>query len=154
GAGQGDRVGAQRVSACRGRKGGGVRPREGRLRQGPRERERLHGDRAALAADQPGAAVHGRRSRPDVPAPNAEYGRAACAREEPGKIQTLVADAVARGFFPTPAHPGVDYMLSTENRVPNAKGVVTSFPPHVMLYGTKLTNADLGVDMTDLDPDG
>lgn len=70
------------------------------------------------------------------------------------EIQALVTDAIANGFIPTPAHAGVNYMLSTQNLVPNAKGVVVPFPPHVMFYGTHLTNADLGVDTKDLDADG
>jgi hypothetical protein len=45
-------------------------------------------------------------------------------------------------------------MLSTENLVPNVKGIVVPFPPHVMFYAPYLTNAELGVDRTDLGPDG
>jgi hypothetical protein len=70
------------------------------------------------------------------------------------EIQAFVADAVAKGAFEAPKHPGVNYMLSTQNLVPNAKGLVVPFPPHVMFYGTHLTNADLGVDAADLGPDG
>jgi hypothetical protein len=72
-------------------------------------------------------------------------------REE---IQRLVAEAFAKGIFQPPRRPGVDYMLSSENRVPNEKGVVVPYPPHVMLYAPYLTNADLGVDRTKLGPDG
>jgi hypothetical protein len=72
-------------------------------------------------------------------------------REE---IQRFVADAFAKGVFQPPARPGVDYMLSTENLVPNEKGIVGPYPPHVMFYAPYLTNAELGVDRTDLGPDG
>ena len=72
-------------------------------------------------------------------------------REE---IQRFVADAFAKGIFQPPSRPGVDYMLSTENLVPNEKGIVVPFPPHVMFYAPYLTNAELGVDRTDLGPDG
>ena len=72
-------------------------------------------------------------------------------REE---IQRFVADAFAKGIFQPPRRPGVDYMLSTENLVPNEKGVVGPYPPHVMFYAPYLTNADLGVDRTDLGADG
>ena len=65
-------------------------------------------------------------------------------REE---IQRFEADAIAKGEFPTPHYPGVIYMLSTQNIQP-------TFPPHVMFYGTHLTNADLGVDAKDLGADG
>ena len=64
-------------------------------------------------------------------------------REE---IERFVADAFAMGVFQPPARPGVDYMLSTENLVPDGKGGVVHFPPHVMFYGPYLTNADLGSD--------
>lgn len=72
-------------------------------------------------------------------------------REE---IQRFVADAFAKGLFQPPARPGVDYMLSTENLVPNEKGGVVRFPPHVMFYAPYLTNADIGVDGADLGEDG
>ena len=72
-------------------------------------------------------------------------------REE---IQRFVADAFAKGVFQPPARAGVDYMLSAENLVPNEKGMVVPFPPHVMFYAPYLTNADLGVDKTNLGPDG
>jgi hypothetical protein len=72
-------------------------------------------------------------------------------REE---IQRFVADAFAKGIFQPPSRPGVDYMLSTENLVPNEKGIVVPFPPHVMFYAPYLTNSELGVDRTDLGPDG
>jgi hypothetical protein len=64
-------------------------------------------------------------------------------REE---IQRLVADAFAKGVLQPPIRPGVNYMLSTENLVPNEKGVVEPYPPHVMFYGPYLTNADIGSD--------
>jgi hypothetical protein len=63
----------------------------------------------------------------------------------PEEITRLVADAFAKGGFPAPTRPGIIYMLSMENLVSNDKGVV-SFPPHVMFYGTHLTNTDLGSD--------
>jgi hypothetical protein len=62
-------------------------------------------------------------------------------REE---IQRFVADAFAKGVFQPPTRPGIDYMLSTENFVPDDKGTVAHFPPHVMFYAPYLTNADLG----------
>jgi hypothetical protein len=45
-----------------------------------------------------------------------------------------------------PSRPFDIYMLSTENMVPDDKGVVEPFPPHVMFYAPYLTNADLGSD--------
>jgi hypothetical protein len=65
--------------------------------------------------------------------------------KSPEEIKRFVTDAFAKGVFPVPTRPGVICMLSTENLVPNDKGVVP-FPPHVMFYGTHLTNADLGSD--------
>ena len=73
--------------------------------------------------------------------------------KSPDEIKRFVADAFARGVFQPPSRPGVDYMLSTENLTPNAKGVVVPFPPHIMFYGPYLTNADLGVDGA-VGPDG
>jgi hypothetical protein len=72
-------------------------------------------------------------------------------REE---IQHIIADAVAKGVLQPPTRLGIDYMLSTQNRVPNAKGEVTAFPPHVMFYAPYLTNADIGVDNAKLGADG
>ena len=68
------------------------------------------------------------------------------------EIQAFLSDAVAKGTFSTPTRPGVIYMLSGQNFNTNGKGEV--FPPHVMFYGTHLTNADLGVDSNDLGQDG
>jgi len=68
------------------------------------------------------------------------------------EIQAFLSDAVAKGTFSTPTRPGVIYMLSDQNFNTNGKGEV--FPPHVMFYGTHLTNADLGVDTNDLGQDG
>src|SRR5215471_3830162 len=64
-------------------------------------------------------------------------------REE---IKRYVAEAFAKGIFQPPARPGIDYMLSTENLVPNDKGIATPFPPHVMFYAPYLTNANIGSD--------
>jgi hypothetical protein len=66
--------------------------------------------------------------------------------KSPEEIKRFVADAFAKGVFRPPTRPGVDYMLSTENLVPNPKGIVVPFPPHVMFYGPYLTNTDLGAD--------
>src|SRR5713226_6753103 len=67
------------------------------------------------------------------------------------EIKRFVADAFAKGVFQPPSRAGVDYMLSTENVVPDDNGVVGPFPPHVMFYAPYLTNADLG---SDGNPDG
>jgi hypothetical protein len=66
--------------------------------------------------------------------------------KSPEEIKRLVADALAKGVLQPPTRPGVDYMLSTENVVPDDKGVLSPFPPHVMFYAPYLTNADLGSD--------
>ena len=62
------------------------------------------------------------------------------------EIRAFVARGFVTGLFRAPARPGVDYMLSTHNLVPNSQGVVTPFPPHVMFYAPYLTNAELGLD--------
>jgi hypothetical protein len=66
--------------------------------------------------------------------------------KSPEEIKRLVADALAKGVLQPPTRPGVDYMLSSENVVPDDKGVLAPFPPHVMFYAPYLTNADLGSD--------
>ena len=73
--------------------------------------------------------------------------------KSPDEIKLLVADAFAKGIFQPPTKPGIDYMLSTENLTPNAKGEVIHFPPHVMFYAPYLTNAELGLGGP-LGPDG
>jgi hypothetical protein len=71
-------------------------------------------------------------------------------REE---IRRFVADAFAKGIFRPYGRPGVNYMLSAANLVPNEKGAVVPYPPHVMVYAPYLTNADIGV-VQELGPDG
>lgn len=60
------------------------------------------------------------------------------------EVRHFEAEAFAKGVFQPPNRPGVDYMLSTENLVPDEKGQVIHFPPHVMFYAPYLTNADFG----------
>lgn len=64
--------------------------------------------------------------------------------KSPDEIKRLVADAFAKGTFQPPHHVGIDYMLSKENVVPDDKGVIGPFPPHVMLYAPFMTNAEIG----------
>jgi hypothetical protein len=66
--------------------------------------------------------------------------------KNPEEIKRMVADAIAKGAFQPPTRPGIDYMLSTQNMVPDDKGVVAHFPPHVMFYAPYLTNIELGSD--------
>jgi hypothetical protein len=60
------------------------------------------------------------------------------------EIRLAMADALAKGVFQPPTRPGVDYMLSPENLVPDDSGAVGHFPPHVMFYAPYMTNAELG----------
>jgi hypothetical protein len=60
------------------------------------------------------------------------------------EIKQAVAAAVSRGVLQPPTRPGIDYMLSTENLVPDDSGVVGHFPPHVMFYAPYFKNADIG----------
>jgi hypothetical protein len=64
--------------------------------------------------------------------------------KRPDEIKGIIADAFAKGDLQPPRRSGVDYMLSTENMVPDTKGGVEHFPPHVMFYAPYLTNAELG----------
>jgi hypothetical protein len=60
------------------------------------------------------------------------------------EIKQAVAAAVSRGALQPPTRTGIDYMLSTENLVPDDNGVVGHFPPHVMFYAPYFKNADIG----------
>ena len=71
----------------------------------------------------------------------------------PEEVRQLTKEALAKGELPAPARPGVDYMLSNANTVPNEKGEHVPYVPHVMFFGTHLSNADLGVGK-ELGPDG
>jgi hypothetical protein len=64
--------------------------------------------------------------------------------KSPDEIKRFVAEAFAKGVFQPPRRGGIDYMLSTENVVPNDHGVIAPFPPHVMFYAPFITNADIG----------
>ncbi len=64
------------------------------------------------------------------------------------EIKRVMAEGYAKGIFPQPAGLGIDYMLSTENLVPNFKGGVAPYPPHVMFFVPGATNAELGADVT------
>lgn len=61
------------------------------------------------------------------------------------EIRQLTKEAFVKGELQAPARPGVDYMLSNANTVPNEKGERVPYVPHVMFFGTHLSNADLGV---------
>lgn len=65
-------------------------------------------------------------------------------KKTPEEIKRAIADAFAKGIFKPPTRQGVNYMLSTENLVPDDKGVIGPFPPHVMFYAPYMTNADIG----------
>jgi hypothetical protein len=71
----------------------------------------------------------------------------------PAEIRQLTADALAKGELQPPSRPGVDYMLSNANTVPNERGEHVPYVPHVMFFGTHLSNSDLGVGK-ELGPDG
>ena len=71
----------------------------------------------------------------------------------PEEIRQLTKQAFDKGELQAPTRPGVDYMLSNANTVPNEKGEHVPYVPHVMFFGTHLTNADLGVGK-ELGPDG
>lgn len=64
--------------------------------------------------------------------------------KSPDEIKRFVAEAFAKGIFQPPRGIGIDYMLSTENVVPDDHGVVGHFPPHVMFYAPFMSNADIG----------
>jgi hypothetical protein len=73
--------------------------------------------------------------------------------KSPDEIKRVIADGYVKGVFQPPSRPGVNYMLSPENRLVNEKGEIVPFPPHVMVYAPYLTNAEIGVGR-ELGPDG
>lgn len=63
------------------------------------------------------------------------------------EIEVAVAAAWASGELRAPSRPGINYMLSPENRVPiDEQGTIAPYRPHLMFYVPYLTNADLGSD--------
>jgi len=64
------------------------------------------------------------------------------------EIEREVARGYAEGRLRAPSRPGINYMLSAENRVPvDPEGkTIIPYRPHLMFYVPYLTNADLGSD--------
>ncbi len=75
-----------------------------------------------------------------------------------GKSEPQIREAIAAGFksgtLKAPARSGVIYMLSPHNvvTIDAEKGLVASFPPHLMFYAPNLTSADVGSDGTPASP--
>jgi hypothetical protein len=60
-------------------------------------------------------------------------------------IKKAVADGYKDGRFKAPSKPGVEYMLSSDNRLgPTADNGTFHFPPHFMFYAPYITGKDLG----------
>lgn len=64
------------------------------------------------------------------------------------EIDAGVAAAWASGRLRAPSRPGINYMLSGQNRVPadETGSRIVPYRPHVMFYVPYLTNRDLGGD--------
>ena len=132
------------MPAGRGKQGSGLCSGHLRLRQSPGQPELLHGHCPALAAHQPGTTVYGCGGHAYVLPRMLKVAELRAEGRSPEEIKRFVADALARGVFQPTTRAGITYMLSTESLVPDDKGVVAPFPPHVMFYAPYLTNADLG----------
>jgi hypothetical protein len=62
-------------------------------------------------------------------------------------IKKAIADGYTDGRFKAPSKPGVEYMLSSNNRLgPTADNGTFHFPPHFMFYAPYATGKDLGFD--------
>jgi hypothetical protein len=73
---------------------------------------------------------------------DAELRMAGKSEEE---IRAAIGTAWREGRLRAPSRPGVNYMLSRENRVPvDEQGTVRPYRAHVMFYVPYLSNADLG----------
>jgi len=64
------------------------------------------------------------------------------------EVEAAIAAAWADGRLRAPARPGVNYMLSKQNRVPvdESGSRIVPYRPHVMFYAPYLTNRDLGAE--------
>ncbi|MEM7051710.1 MAG: hypothetical protein AAF604_18730 [Acidobacteriota bacterium] len=73
-------------------------------------------------------------------------GELMMAGKEAAEIKAELAAAWARGDLRSPSRPGINYMLSPNNRVPVAPDRVISYGAHVMFYAPYMTNEDIGGD--------
>jgi len=64
----------------------------------------------------------------------------------PESIRSEIDEAWASGRLTAPARPGLNYMLSTKNRVPVGPETVIPYGPHLMFYAPNLTDEDIGGD--------
>lgn len=61
------------------------------------------------------------------------------------EIKAEIANGYQEGRFKDPSRPGLLYMMSSENRLPNGN-TTASFPPHLMFYAPNMTTKDIGFD--------
>jgi hypothetical protein len=63
------------------------------------------------------------------------------------EIKTDLENGYKDGRFKPPSKPGVEYMLSSDNRLgPTPDGGTVHFPGHFMFYAPYMTGKDLGYD--------
>ena len=67
------------------------------------------------------------------------------------EAQAEIAAAWKDGTLRAPSRPGINYMLSTKNRVPVGPDRVVPYRPHLMFYAPNLTDEDFGGDRTGQD---
>ncbi len=65
----------------------------------------------------------------------------------PEEVKRRIAEGFRSGKYRAPQRVGINYMLSTENRVFNGEKVI-SYPPHVMIFAPYVTNEDIGADLS------
>jgi hypothetical protein len=69
------------------------------------------------------------------------------------EVKRAVGEAWTEGRLRAPRRPGINYMLSRENRVPvDDAGTVRPYGPHLMFYAPYLRNSDFGVAAPGKDP--
>jgi hypothetical protein len=69
------------------------------------------------------------------------------------EIQRQIDSGFAAGLFSSPQKAGIAYMLRGDVEFDRSTGSITGtrFPPHYMIYAPKVTNADIGMDVADLE---
>ncbi len=64
---------------------------------------------------------------------------------DPQEVRAEIAAGFVRGTYRAPTRGGVIYMLSPINKVPDGRGGVLDYVPHLMFYAPYVSNREIGV---------